>query len=279
MRIALLALAGLLSLQAQDQFFDSNGVSIRYVEKGQGVPVILVHGYQGSAERAWINRGSAYPALTAKYRVIAMDCRGHGKSGKPHDPKQYGPEMALDIVRLMDHLHIAKAHIVGYSMGAHITAKLLTMHPERFLTATLGGAPGRLGWTAEDDKRAETEASEMEQGINRSMSLRLSPKGAPPPTEAEMKARFERTMVGQDRLALAAVRRSNRDQSVTLEQMGVVRVPLLGIVGSRDPYLDGFQRLKAAAPKMKLVVVEGGSHGTTPETTEFRDTLLAFLAK
>lgn len=279
MRLALLILTGLLAVHAQDRFFDSNGVAIRYVEKGQGTPVILVHGYQGSAERAWISRGSAYAALTAKYRVIAIDCRGHGKSGKPHDPKQYGPEMALDIVRLMDHLHIPKAHIVGYSMGAHITAKLLTMHPERFLTATLGGAPGRLGWTAEDDKRAEIEASEMEQGINRSMSLRLTPKGAPPPTEAEMKARFERVMVGQDRLALAAVRRSNRDQAVTLEQMAAVRVPVLGIVGSRDPYAEGFQRLKAAFPKLQLVVIEGANHGTTPETSEFRDALLTFLAK
>ena len=67
-----------------------------------------------------------FPALAASYRVIAMDARGHGLSGKPHDPAQYGPEMGLDVVRLLDHLGLRRAHILGYSMGAHIVAQLVT---------------------------------------------------------------------------------------------------------------------------------------------------------
>ena len=57
-------------------------------------------------------------ALKKDYKVIALDLRGCGGSGKPHDPKAYGIEMVNDVVRLLDHLKIDKAHIVGYSMSA-----------------------------------------------------------------------------------------------------------------------------------------------------------------
>ena len=140
------------ALGAQDQFFDSHGVQIHYVERGAGEPIVLVHG-RGESLQSWIDNG-VLPDLASDYRVIAIDCRGHGMSGKPHDPKQYGAEMALDIVRLLDHLGISRAHIVGYSMGANITSQLLTVHPERFITATLGGAAGRFRWTANQDRFA-----------------------------------------------------------------------------------------------------------------------------
>ncbi|MEJ7767187.1 MAG: alpha/beta fold hydrolase [Chitinophagaceae bacterium] len=136
-------------LFAQDKFFNSNGLQIHYLEQGTGVPVVLVHGRGGSLQ-SWIDSGVLLN-LAKDHRVIALDCRGHGKSSKPHDPKQYGQEMALDILRLLDHLAIGKAHIIGYSLGGNITAQLLVIHPERFLTATLAGAAGRFQWTAKDD--------------------------------------------------------------------------------------------------------------------------------
>ncbi len=131
------------TVHAQDKFFDSDGVRIRYVEQGSGEPIVPVHGFARNIER-WVETG-VIKNLAKDHRVIALDCRGHGKSDKPHDPKQYGPEMGKDVVRLLDHLGIPKAHIVGYSMGGAITAHLLTMNPERFLTATLGG-PGGASW-------------------------------------------------------------------------------------------------------------------------------------
>src|SRR5918998_677025 len=108
--------------------------------------------FASDAEAQWVRTG-VLQALAARYRVIAMDARGHGRSGKPDDPARYGPEMGLDVVRLLDHLGIRRAHLVGYSMGAHIVAQLLVTHPERFLTATLGGASGRRNWSAEDQWR------------------------------------------------------------------------------------------------------------------------------
>jgi len=155
---------------AQDKFFDSNGVTIRYVEQGNGEPVVLLHG-MGSSLETWVTRG-VLQNLARDYRVIAFDARGHGRSGKPHDPKQYGREMALDTVRLLDHLDIRRAHVVGYSMGGFLTSQLLTLHPDRFLTATLVAGAGRFRWTPELARNFEQQASEHEREcVSRTLNL------------------------------------------------------------------------------------------------------------
>lgn len=172
--------------------------------------------------------------------------------------------MALDIVRLLDHLGISKAHIVGYSMGAIITSKLLTMHPERFLTATLGGAAGRLGWTARDDELFEKQAAEIELlGYSPSLTLRLASPNAPKVTEEEIKIRSAAALANpdQDRFALAAVIRSFREQVISPALAAAVKVPTLGIAGSEDPLLLGLQDLKKLRPALKLVIIDDATHG------------------
>src|SRR5262249_15124946 len=133
------ALPGLM--RAEEGAFDSNGVKIHYIVEGAGEPVILVHGFTADIDKNWRAPG-IIRALLPKYQVIALDNPGHGKSDKPHDPQKYGLEMAEDVVRLMDHLKIKQAHVIGYSMGAIITAKLLTTHPDRLKSAVLGGHSG-----------------------------------------------------------------------------------------------------------------------------------------
>jgi pimeloyl-ACP methyl ester carboxylesterase len=201
-----------------------------------------------------------FQQLAKNYRVIALDCRGHGKSGKPHDATQYGREMALDIVRLLDHLKIQKAHIVGYSMGGNITAKLLTMNPERFLTATLGGAGGRLAYGDQENKRNETVAAEMERGSAHTLVLSLWPTDQPPPTEEQLKQGEARLAATQDLLALAAVQRGLPEQAVTLEQVAAVSVPTMAIIGAQDPRIENVNRLKKAMPQLKVVVIAGATH-------------------
>ena len=98
-RIILLSLMlAASSLPAEDRFFDSAGIRIRYVEQGSGPVVVLLHGYGGSS-KAWFDSG-IFANLAQDHRVIALDLRGHGLSGKPHDPKAYGDEMGLDVIRL-----------------------------------------------------------------------------------------------------------------------------------------------------------------------------------
>ena len=142
--LAIIAI-GALSLYAYHVFhvkgdsFDSDGVAINYFEQGGGTPVILVHGLGINAQANWMATG-VFQRLAKHYRVIALDLRGHGLSGKPHEPEQYGPKMAEDIVRLMDHLRIEKAHVMGYSLGGFVVLKLIALHPERLLSAAPCGA-------------------------------------------------------------------------------------------------------------------------------------------
>jgi pimeloyl-ACP methyl ester carboxylesterase len=260
----------------RERVFDSAGVPIRFIEDGAGEAVILLHGYTSDAESEWVRTG-LFMAAAERFRAIAMDARGHGGSGKPHDPRAYGPEMGLDAVRLMDHLGIARAHVVGYSMGAHIVAQLLLARPERFLSATLGGAAGRLGWTEADQRRVEMEAAEMDEGSLRSQIIRLWAPDQPPPTEEQIRARSAELLAGKDPRALAAVRRSNPAQVVALERLAATTVPVLGVVGGHDPYLSDFERLRAAMPSLRLVVVEGADHGEALNRPEFARAVLAFL--
>jgi pimeloyl-ACP methyl ester carboxylesterase len=123
---------------------DVNGVKIHYFVAGKGEPVVLIHGLRSSAMMNWGLPGIFSP-LAKDHQVIALDLRGHGQSDKPENEAAYGLEMVEDIARLMDHLHVQKAHILGYSMGGIVALKFLTKHPNRALSAVLGG----MGWLKE----------------------------------------------------------------------------------------------------------------------------------
>jgi len=263
----------------EDKYFDSAGVNIRYVEQGAGEPIILLHGFTSNIERGWLDRG-IFAELAKAYRVIAFDSRGHGKSGKPHDPAQYGREMGQDVIRLMDYLKLPKAHIMGYSMGGNISAQQVTKTPERFLTLILGGA-GRvgIGWTEEDQKRNDIESDELDQGSVASNLLRTWPTNQPKPSADEVNAISAKFLEGNDPKALAAVARSRPDQVVSLAEMAAIKVPTVGIVGTLDPAKRRYEEeLKAALPPMKLVLIEGASHVGAPGRPEFIKAVKEFLA-
>lgn len=118
-------------------FTTSDGIKIHYVQLGsEGSYVVLVHGYTGSADGNWFRNGIAQ-ALAKNHRVVAIDCRNHGLSDKPQ-PR--GPGKAEDVIEMMDHLKIEKAHMHGYSMGGGITGRILASNPERLITAAFGGS-------------------------------------------------------------------------------------------------------------------------------------------
>ena len=124
---------------APSGFFDSDGVKIHYETFGQGKPIVLVHGFAGNLDGNWVRTGWVETLEPVRW-VVALDCRGHGQSDKPHDPDAYGAEnMAQDVLRLMDHLNIDKADLFGYSMGAGIATYLLAHHRERFTSVIVGG--------------------------------------------------------------------------------------------------------------------------------------------
>lgn len=264
-------------LRAEERFFDSNGVRIHYTVQGEGEPVLLIHGFVANSQLQWDLPGIT-KALAKDYRVIALDNRGHGQSGKPHDAKKYGLEMVEDAVRLLDHLKIKKAHVVGYSMGALITAKLIALHPERVLTATLGGAGGiREG---ADMRFSDVLADSLEQGKGFGpLLMALIPEGRPKPTEEQIKTINGLLMATNDTKALAAVVRSWKELSVSEEKLKANRVPTLALIGDKDPLKKGVDDLKDRLANLTVVEIKGADHMTAFARAEFINTLKEFLAK
>ncbi|MHA1573804.1 MAG: alpha/beta fold hydrolase, partial [Alphaproteobacteria bacterium] len=120
--------------------FDSNGVEIAYVDEGAGDPVLLIHGFASNVATNWIDTGWVQTLTAAGRRVIAFDNRGHGRSAKLYSTDDYGaPLMAEDARRLLDHLNIEAADIMGYSMGARISAFLAIAHPQRARSLVFAG--------------------------------------------------------------------------------------------------------------------------------------------
>jgi len=249
--------------QAQDRFFDSGGVRIRYVDRGAGAPVVLVHGFTGSIERSWIETG-VLPDLARDHRVIAFDLRGHGGSDKPHHPRAY-EDLGLDIIRLLDHVGVRRAHVVGYSLGGIIVAKLLTTHPERFLSAVLGAAAYRRGRSERSDREAEAAAREIEAGVYRALVVSTAPTDEPPPTEEAIRARSREIAAASDLLAHAALMRARRALLVTDAEIAAVRVPAVAVVGTADPALPRVKAMQAVWPALELQVVPGAAHPTVHE--------------
>jgi pimeloyl-ACP methyl ester carboxylesterase len=235
--------------------------------------VVLIHGWSADAEM-W---QPLMADLSRDHRVIAFDCRGHGKSGKPHDPAQYGMEMTRDVTRLLDHLGIKRAHIVGYSMGGSIAIKLLSEHPERFLTAVIGGSQG-----FRNPEDFDTEDTPLIKSLRSGMPLSEAmianaPPNWPKPTP-EQRAWLARNDAGQDSQALAAQRLGNVGLKVDYERLKANRVPALVIYGALDSP-SRFDTLKSIMPNAEFVAVDGARHGEVPDTPQFIKSVREFLAR
>ena len=243
-----------------DQFFDSRGIKIHYVDVGRGEPVVLIHGFSSSLEANW-GRTRVIEKLAKEFRVIAFDVRGHGLSDKPHDAASYGLNVVEDVTRLLDHLGLAKAHLVGYSMGGAIAGKFITLHPQRVITATFGASAPRLGWPAQAEKDANALADSLEQGHGmRPMILRLAPVNEPPPSDAVIEQESRAIIGRNDPLALAAVQRGNKQQAVTMSEVRALAMPVLMVVGSADPLKAGVNPMTVLKSDIKVVIIEGATH-------------------
>ena len=248
---------------AQDRYFDAGGVRIRYVDMGSGPAVVLVHGFTGDIERSWINTG-VLANLSTDHRVLAFDLRGHGHSGKPHDPRAYD-EIGLDVIRLLDHTGVKRAHVVGYSLGGIIIAKLLTTHPERFMSALIGGAAYRRSRSARADQANEAAAREVEAGIYRALIVSTAATDEPRPGEEAIHARSREIAGSNDVHAHAALMRARRALLVSDAEIAAVRVPTLALVGGADPALLRVQAMREFWQDLHVQVVPGATHPTVHE--------------
>jgi pimeloyl-ACP methyl ester carboxylesterase len=284
--VAALVLCSVVSrpAEAAEGVFDSNGVKIRYVTEGAGEPVVLIHGWMGDSSMWGRDRSGNTKLDTSRsdgFQVIALDCRGHGKSDKPHDPEKYGTEMAADVVRLLDHLKLQKTHLIGYSSGAFIAGKVAATHPERVLSVIYGGqAPLVAGAKSTGTSEVEIFAKAVDEGKDLgSYIIAVTPSSMPKPTENQARAYAKFMFGGKDVKAFAAAGRSFGDLEVTADQLKKCTAPILFIHGGNES--NYVKTHVAAVHKLlgrgEVKIVEGSDHITTLAKPEFGDTIVAFL--
>ena len=264
-----------------DQFFDSSGVRLRYVEQGSGPAMILMHGLTGTLDRHFIANG-VFATLAKDHRAIAVDLRGHGKSDKPHQPEAYGDEMARDVVRLMDHLKIQRAQVLGYSLGAMIAGRLATMHPERLTSIVyVASLPLREGDTYMEKFAAESIADLESDMPFKSLMIGLQPPGSKPPSDDEIRKAVAPLVAANDVKALAALWRGYKTLAVSDKQLAALKIPSIVLIGSEDISAAGVPALNKTQPQIRTVVIPGAQHGG-PEGVmrrkEFTQALHEFLA-
>ena len=278
--VILLGLAGIATYLytlycRKGAFFEVNGVRLHYIEAGKGTPVILVHGLASEHVGNWM-LPRVFQRLSKRYRVIALDNRGHGKSDRPHDPMQYGLEMVDDVVRLMDHLGIAKAHVVGYSLGGFITLKLALKHPQRLLSA----APCGAGWTAnpvEELKLLYSLSEDLAQGRGITALLKwLQVLQKPLPIPALWLVNLI-TCWFNDMKALSCLLRKVPVLVATESEVRSNVVPCLAIVGGNDHMKLFAQQLAGAMPNLELLIIPGRDHITTLLSRKLVPALMVFL--
>jgi pimeloyl-ACP methyl ester carboxylesterase len=228
--------------QPTAQTFDAKGVTLRYYVQGAGEPVVLIHGLLASAKLNWDIPGVT-AALAKNHHVIALDLPGHGGSDKPETPEAYGVQMAEDVALLMDHLKIKKAHLVGYSLGGMITVKFLTLHPDRVISATVGG----MGWVRDG-------------GRNLGLGGRVPTRDDGGPVGACVK--------GMSKLA------------VTAEDLKAIKVPVIVVIGDSDPLKRAtVYPLREIRPDWPVVEIKNANHMSCIWKKDFAEAIVDWLGK
>jgi len=260
--------------RVEGQTFNSNGIRIHYTDEGEGTPVILLHGLAVNADLNW-RRNGIIPHLSKYFRVIALDLRGHGLSGKPHSEEKYGLEMVEDVTRLMDHLGIEKVQLAGYSLGGKIALKFAAIHPERLLSlAVLGFGHGAIA----DIEDIESIAQDLEAG-----------KGMPPIVDKlngddSKKPSFRHKMTIRmatrfltDGKALAGLLRGIKEIAISDDDLEKMRLPVLTVVGEVDPIMPYTESMCNQIVDCKMTIIEGKDHINTVSEKQLGDELLQFL--
>ncbi|MBY0612086.1 MAG: alpha/beta hydrolase [Beijerinckiaceae bacterium] len=249
--------------------FHHDGLTLKFIDHapvaGSGEPILLIHGFASNHAVNWVNTLWVKTLLDAGRRVIALDNRGHGASDKPHDPARYHTaRMAEDAAALIGHLGLKRADVMGYSMGARITAFLAAARPDIVRSATLGGLGIRL-----------VEGVGLPSGIADAMEAR-SLADITDPMGRMFRAFAESTK--SDLVALAACIRGSR-QTIDAAQLAQIKAPMLVCVGTNDPIAGDPHALAKLVPGARGVDIPGRDHNLAVGDKVYKQAVLAFLAE
>jgi pimeloyl-ACP methyl ester carboxylesterase len=245
--------------------FHNGAVEIAYLDEGEGDPILLVHGFASTRNVNWV-----YPTWVSELkksgrRVIALDNRGHGDSGKLYDAAAYDiATMAGDVVALMDHLNIERADVMGYSLGSRMTAELAQRQPQRLRSAIFGGIGIGLieGGGPGENVAAALEASSLEDVTD--------------PVGRTFRAFADQTR--SDRRALAACLRGSR-RLMTGEEAAGISVPVLIAVGTSDEIAGSADALGQIIPGAQVLDIPNRDHMRAVGDKVYKAGVLEFLSR
>jgi pimeloyl-ACP methyl ester carboxylesterase len=243
--------------------FRNGNVEIAYFDEGTGEPVVLVHGFASTKEVNWIAPGWVTTLTRAGRRAIALDNRGHGASSKLYDPADYHTsKMAEDVAALLDHLKIERADVMGYSMGARITAFLAMNHPACVRSAVLAGLGIKLvhGVGLPETVALGLEAPSLDDVTD--------------PTSRMFRSFAQQTK--SDLKALAACIRGTR-QTLSEAQVAAIKLPVLVAVGTEDEVAGSPQELAALIPGAQALPIPGRDHMLSVGDKVYKTGVLEFL--
>lgn len=245
--------------------FSSDGVDIAYLDEGAGDPVLLIHGFASTKEINWVNTGWVKLLTQAGRRVIAFDHRGHGASTKLYDPHLYSCEcMADDAARLMDHVGVPQADVIGYSMGARVGVHLALFYPERVRSLVMGGLGIHL-----------VNGAGLPQSIAEALEA---------PSLADVSdpmGRMFRTFADANKADLKALAACIRGSRQVLSDTQVRRIfqPVLVAVGTRDAVAGDAQALARLLPDGEALDIPGRDHNPAVGDKVFKQGVLDFFAR
>jgi pimeloyl-ACP methyl ester carboxylesterase len=244
--------------------FHHDGLELAFIDEGEGEPVLLIHGFASSIRVNWVAPGWVKTLRDAGYRVVAIDNRGHGQSQKSYEPEDYRPSrMAGDAAALLDHLGIARAHLMGYSMGARVCAFAALEHPHKVATLVFGGLGiGMVEGVGDWDPIAQALLAD-------------DPASIPDARGRMFRAFADQT--GSDRKALAACIATSRDL-VSKADAARIAQPALVAVGTTDDIAGSPQRLAGLMPDAEPFAIEGRDHMLSVGDRSFKKRVLAFLS-
>ncbi|GHD43963.1 alpha/beta hydrolase [Mycetocola manganoxydans] len=227
-----------------------------------GQPVVLVHGFASGALLNWHLAGWTRVLSRAGYRVLAIDQRGHGASGKPHTPDAYTmPLLVDDLLDVLDTFLIDEALFVGYSLGARVGWQACLDLPGRITRAVLGGIPDGDPLTR---FRVDEAWASIETGV--------------PPTDKLTAAYVTMAggIPGNDLPALISLVEGMRGGAQP-DPENPPRQPVLFATGTEDSILEKSRTLAESAPNGTFFEIPGRNHFNAPTSKDFRQAALAFL--
>lgn len=245
--------------------FASDGIDIAFIEEGAGDPVLLIHGFGSTKEINWVGPSWMRTLVEAGYRAIAFDHRGHGASGKVYDPALYDTRlMAEDAKRLLDHLGISRADVIGYSMGARVGAQMALHFPQEVRSLVMGG----LGY-------------HLVEGVGLPQSIADAMEAPSLEAVTDPMGRMFRSFADankQDLKALAACIRGSR-QVLAPEEVARIYQPVLVAVGTRDTVAGDAHKLAALMPDAVALDIPNRDHNPAVGDKVFKQGVLDFLAR